>query len=120
MMWAHTKCGVVLRDHHLRVLGRERLAEQRAHLELDLLLVVDELVEPLRGARGGLGEVLVLGVVTEVRDAFEDLVVALGEEGECLGIELHGVSSYVRRIAAVEAAMPSAVASAIATRRMAS
>src|SRR4029078_2603372 len=97
----------------------KRLREQRAHLDLDLLLVVDELVERFRGPRRGFGEVLVLRVVAEPAEALEDLAVAVDEELECLGIELHGLSLYVRRIAAVEAAMPSAVASGMDTRRIA-
>jgi hypothetical protein len=74
--------GVVLRDHHLGVLRRERLPEERGDFDLDLPLVVDELVEALRGARGGLDEVLVERVVAELADAFDDLLVALLEEGE--------------------------------------
>src|SRR5690349_21008328 len=114
-MRAHTECSVVLRDYHFCVLRRERLLEQRLDLLLHLLLVVDELVEPLGRARRGVGEVFVFRVVPEGGEAVEDLRVALGEEGECLAIELHGVSSCLRRIAAVAAAIPSARASAIAT-----
>ena len=47
-----------------------------------------------RRALRGVGEVLVRRVVAEAREAFEDLVVAFGEEGERFGVELHGVSSY--------------------------
>src|SRR5262249_31739154 len=107
-------------DHHLGVFGRKRLAEQGVYLELDLLLIVDELVEAFCGTPRRVDEVFVLRVVAEEVDAFEDLLVALGEESECLGVELHGVSSYVCKIAAVAAAMPSVRALAIPTRTIAS
>ncbi len=95
VMRADPEARVVLRDHHLAVLRRERLGEQLVDLVTYLMLVVDELVEALRRALGGVLEVLVPGGVAEAREPLEDLVVALGEEGERLRVELdgHGVSS---------------------------
>src|SRR4051812_35765130 len=100
-MRADPEARVVLRDHHLGVLRRERLREQQLDRRLHLLLIVDQLVETLRRAPAGLREVLVFDVGPEDTDAFEDLFVSLGEEGEGLGIELHGVSWYFSRIAVV-------------------
>src|SRR6185295_12509782 len=105
---------------HLGVLGRERLREQRTDLARRPLLIVYQLVEALRSARRGLGEVVVLRVVAEATDAFEDLCVALREKGECFGIEFHGLSSCLSRIAPVATASPGVRASMMMTLVIAS
>ena len=73
-----------------------------------------------RRPRGRVREVLVRDVEPELLDAFEDLVVALLEEGEGLGVEIHGVSWYFVRMAAVAAAIPSLAAASTRTRRISS
>lgn len=95
VMRADPETRVVLRDHHLAVLRRKRLREQRVDLGTYLVLVVDELVEAFGRALRRVLEVVVAGGVAKAGEALEDLVVTLGEERERLGIELdsHGVSS---------------------------
>src|SRR5262249_17709342 len=104
----------------LAVLGGERLGEQRGDLALYLVLVVDELVEAFRRARRGFPEVLVGDVVAELAEPLEDLVVALLEEGERFGIELHRESLSKSRMAPVADEMPSVDAAASGCQETAS
>ena len=102
---------VVLRDHHLGVLRRERLREQRARPRCAPASGRGSSSWSPFAARAAVSaKFSSLDVEAEPADAFEDLVVALGEEGERFGIELHGVSWYFVRIAVVAAATPSALA----------
>jgi hypothetical protein len=86
---AHPERGVVLGDDHLAVLGGEGLGQERLDLGGDRRVAVDQLVEALGGAGRGPGEVLVVDVVAEDAEAFDDLVEALVEQRQRLGVELH-------------------------------
>lgn len=58
-MRAHPECDVVFRDDHFAVLGREGLFRQRLDLFAGERSIDDEVGETARGARRGVGEVLV-------------------------------------------------------------
>lgn len=100
--------------------NKMQIINQAQNTRFDLLLIVDELVEPFGRSRRGLAEIVVGDVVSKSRETLKDFVVALGEEGKRLGIELHGVSLYVVKIAVVAAATPSWLMAWNATRATAS